>query len=293
MEKTTKQGIKTYYADECCVFRKTKEAYGGLSNMASGFPLVVNGVHILTSEALYQACRFPHLHDVQTKIIKERSPMSAKMVSKPFREQTREEWDSTRVKIMRWCLRVKLAQNFIEFGKLLESTFDKPIVEDSSKDDFWGAIRDKENPNILHGVNALGRLLMELRQFYHEKRYSYEVFVVEPLNLPNFNFLGHPIKKIDERENFITYLKRQFCLNESHYVPSVSLLENRAVNVENSPDSSIDNGKIKKEITAKGDKIAKHERVTKGEKVIKADNPKKVTRKNNKKETPANALLLF
>jgi ribA/ribD-fused uncharacterized protein len=206
--ETKKHEHKIYKANECCVFRKTKELYGGLSNMASGFPLKVNGVNILSSEALYQACRFPHLPDIQEKIIKEKSPMSAKMVGKPYRNNSREDWDDTRIKIMRWCLKVKLAQNFFEFGKLLESTFDKPIVEDSSKDDFWGAIRDKQDENILKGTNALGRLLMELRQFYNQKRYTYEMFVVEPLNIPNFKLLGQKIDIIDERETFISTIKK-------------------------------------------------------------------------------------
>lgn len=206
--ETRKHEHKIYNANECCVFRKTKELYGGLSNMASGFPLKVNGVHILTSEAIYQACRFPHLPDIQEKIIKEKSPMSAKMIGKPYRSNSRVDWDDTRIKIMRWCLRVKLAQNFFEFGKLLESTFDRPIVEDSSKDDFWGAIRDKQDESILKGTNALGRLLMELRQFYNEKRYSYEMFVVEPLNIPNFTLFGQKIDTIDERENFISTIKK-------------------------------------------------------------------------------------
>lgn len=213
MEKNKHQ-YKIYNATDSCIFRKTKELYGGLSNMASGFPLKVNGVHILTSEAIYQACRFPHLPDVQEKIIKEKSPMSAKMVGKPHRRNSRPDWDDTRIKIMRWCLRVKLAQNFIEFGKLLESTFDKPIVEDSSRDDFWGAIRDKQDHNILTGTNALGTLLMELRQFYNEKRYSYEMFVVEPLNIPDFKFLGQNIETIDERESFILKMKKSTRFNE-------------------------------------------------------------------------------
>lgn len=205
---TKKHEHKIYYANECCVFRKTKELYGGLSNMASGFPLKVNGVHILSSEAIYQACRFPHLPKIQGKIIKEKSPMSAKMVGKPYRSNSREDWDDTRIKIMRWCLKVKLAQNFFEFGKLLENTFDKPIVEDSSKDDFWGAIRDKQDNNMLKGTNALGRLLMELRQSYNEKRYTYEMFVVEPLNIPNFTLFGQKINTIDERETFISTIKK-------------------------------------------------------------------------------------
>jgi predicted NAD-dependent protein-ADP-ribosyltransferase YbiA (DUF1768 family) len=56
---------KIYNASECCVFRKTKEPFGGLSNMASGYPIKVNGVDIASSEALYQDCRYLHLQEVQ------------------------------------------------------------------------------------------------------------------------------------------------------------------------------------------------------------------------------------
>lgn len=196
---------RTYSADEACVFRKTKEAFGGLSNMASGFPLIVNGIRFFSSEALYQACRFPHLPDVQSKIISERSPMSAKMVGKPFRNDSRLDWEAVRIEIMTWCLRVKLAQNFISFGQLLESTHDKPIVEDSSKDPFWGAMRDKENPKQLTGVNALGRLLMKLRQDYNSPN-RFSLLYVEPLSIPNFHLYGRPICEVDEREKFLNYL---------------------------------------------------------------------------------------
>jgi len=233
---TKKHELKTYKEDECCVFRKTKELYGGLSNMASGYPLIVNGVQILSSEALYQACRFPHLPDIQKKIIKQRSPMSAKMVCEPFKSESRDDWDDARIKIMRWCLKVKLAQNFAEFGKLLESTFDKPIVEDSIKDDFWGAIRKKKYGNILTGTNALGRLLMELRQFYNEKRYSYEMFVVEPLNISDFKLFGKPIAIIDERENFISYIKKSTSLFEIKNLSNTVLEEKEnEMRVENLP----------------------------------------------------------
>lgn len=212
METTKENTFRTYIASEVVWFRKTKEAYGGLSNMASGFPLWVNDMPIFSSEALYQACRFPHLPEVQEKILAERSPMTAKMVGKPYRQETRKDWDNIRIMVMRWCLRVKLAQNFFTFGKLLESTFDKPIVEDSKKDTFWGAVRDKENPKILMGTNALGRLLMELRQFYNSKRFSPTLFYVTPLRLPNFSLLGNPIQPIDERENFVAMLMRQLDL---------------------------------------------------------------------------------
>ena len=106
---------RSYERQDSVVFCKTNEEFGGLSNMAPGFPLRVNGIDILTSEALYQACRFPHLPDVQRLIITQKSPMTAKMKSKPYRSQSRGDWDVVRVRIMRWCLRVKLAWNWTEF----------------------------------------------------------------------------------------------------------------------------------------------------------------------------------
>ena len=159
--KSPASQLRVYSRAEVIPFRSTKEKFGGLSNMAPGFPLLVNGITIRTSEALYQACRFPHMPEIQRMIIGEKSPMTAKMVSKPHREQSRSDWQSVRVKIMRWCLRLKLAQNWQTFGELLYSSGDLPIVEDSRKDDFWGAKAD-ENGNLV-GQNILGRLLMELR----------------------------------------------------------------------------------------------------------------------------------
>src|SRR5947207_340527 len=92
----------TYRRGDCVVFCKTKEAFGGLSNMAGGYPLHVNGLDILTSEALYQACRFPRRADVQKLILAERSPMGAKMRSKPYRaDHTRPDWEQVNADIMR------------------------------------------------------------------------------------------------------------------------------------------------------------------------------------------------
>lgn len=232
--ETKKYEPREYNASECCVFRKTKEPYGGLSNMASGFPLRVNGVKILTSEALYQACRFPHRPDIQKEILEKKSPMSAKIISKKYKKYTRSDWDNVRIKIMRWCLRVKLAQNFFKFGKLLESTFDKPIVEDSSRDDFWGAIRNKDDKNILKGINALGRLLMELREIYNKERYDYEMFVIQPLNIPDFKLLGEDIETIDERENTILYIKKMMRLEESENLKSSIQKEKQPNELESS-----------------------------------------------------------
>lgn len=183
---------RTYRRSECVVFRKTDGPFGGLSNMAPGYPLSVNDVLIHTSEALYQACRFPHLQNVQHLILTQNSPMTAKMRTKPYREQSRPDWDEARLPIMRWCLRVKLVQNWGKFRSLLMSTDERAIVEDSRRDDFWGAIATKEDPYILEGCNVLGRLLMELRERIRgmgDDGWD----EVSPLNIPDFMLYGQPI----------------------------------------------------------------------------------------------------
>lgn len=179
------------------VIHRTKDEFGGLSNMAGGYPLFVNGVRIATAEALYQACRFPHLSRVQQLIIGQVSPMTAKMQSKAYRTDTRDDWDLIRFKIMRWCLRVKLAQNFEEFGRLLMATGNLQIVEQSRKDDYWGAKLSDDGENLV-GENVLGRLLMELRDRL-KKQANEELKVVEPLPIDNFCLLGNPIETVVAR----------------------------------------------------------------------------------------------
>lgn len=143
-------------------FRKTNEEWGGFSNMAAGFPIVVNGIEWRTSEALYQALRFPDFPEVQEAIRAEKSPMAAKMKSKPFRkDSSRPDWDEVRIDLMYWSLRVKLVCNFEKFGELLLASGKGDIVENSSKDRFWGAV--PVNDDYLQGQNVLGVLLWKLR----------------------------------------------------------------------------------------------------------------------------------
>lgn len=190
-----KVGIRTYSRDECIVFHKTKESFGGLSNMSAGFPIVVNGRRISTSEALYQACRFPFNPRLQDVIISQASPMTAKMRSKPYRNETREDWLMVRVRIMRWCLQAKLIQNYSTFSKLLLGTGEKPIVEYSSKDNFWGAI--PQGDSNLVGANVLGRLLMDLRLQLQQKMCIADY--LPPPDIENFLLLGHSIQEIYPR----------------------------------------------------------------------------------------------
>ena len=199
LSMSTKQSsdgsLRTYFRNQAVVFFKTNDQYGGLSNMASGYPLQVNGLYIPTTEALYQSCRFPHFPKIQQEIIAQHSPMTAKMKSKTNRKYSRKDWEIVRNKIMRWCLRVKLAQNYEKFGKLLISTGDFPIVEQSRKDSYWGAKLTDETGQKLVGQNVLGRLLMELREKFKNDM-NKELKKVIPIDISNFLLLGRPIEII-------------------------------------------------------------------------------------------------
>lgn len=183
---------RTYSRKDSVVFLKTDEPFGGLSNMAGGYPIHVNGVRILTSEALYQICRFPHLPEVQKLIIGQVSPMTAKMRSKPYRKNSRPDWDQVRVRIMRWSLRMKLANNWDAFSALLLKTGERPIVEESRKDDFWGA-KVVDDGDALVGMNVLGRLLMELREQVKQQGRDVALDIAPP-NIPQFLLFGRPIE---------------------------------------------------------------------------------------------------
>lgn len=183
---------RTYSRKDSVVFLKTDAPFGGLSNMAGGYPIHVNGVRILTSEALYQVCRFPHLPDVQKLIIGQISPMTAKMRSKPYRKDSRPDWDQVRVRIMRWSLRMKLANNWNTFSALLLKSGDRPIVEESRKDAFWGA-KVVDDGDTLVGMNVLGRLLMELREQVKQQGRDAALDIAPP-DIPQFLLFGGRLK---------------------------------------------------------------------------------------------------
>jgi hypothetical protein len=130
--------------------------------------------------------------EIQRLILEEHSPMSAKMKSKPFRKDSRRDWDNVRVPIMRWCLRVKLLQNWDTFSAALLATGHLPIVEESRRDTFWGA---KPSGDALEGENRLGKLLTHLRDDLLAGRIS-KSDVVEPPRIEEFLLGGRPVEPI-------------------------------------------------------------------------------------------------
>jgi hypothetical protein len=147
--------------------------------------------------------------------------MTAKMKSKPYRDNSRVDWDIVRTKVMRWCLQVKLVQNWEKFSELLLETGDLPIVEDSRKDDFWGA--KPEDEEILTGANVLGRLLMQVREQIKTGEITSET-IVKPLPIQNFLLYGQEISSVSAN-------------SEYHLDNYMDLLDFNKVN--NQPDSEV------------------------------------------------------
>lgn len=183
---------RTYFKDEVVVFKSTKAKHGGLSNMAGGYSIRVNDIIIPSTEALYQACRYPLFPDVQHEIIEQNSPMTAKMISRKHLKYTRQDWEIVKYSIMYWALKVKLSQNFVKFSTILKETGTKPIVELSRKDKDWAAVEIGENQ--VKGKNALGRLLMQLREEYIFGSNSIEC--VHPVDIFGFLLYGSPIEMV-------------------------------------------------------------------------------------------------
>uniref|UniRef100_UPI0040488891 NADAR family protein n=1 Tax=Flavobacterium sp. TaxID=239 RepID=UPI0040488891 len=172
---------RNYNLKESIVFRKTTQPFGGLSNMASGYALYINEVIIPSSEHLYQAMRYPTNPEIQFEIISQDNAMKAKMISNKYKSKySRPDWEKIQIKVMRWALEIKLAQNWDKFSAVLKETQNKSIVEYATDNKIWGA--KPVNNNELVGVNALGRLLMELREKHITK--NNRLYCVNPPNIP-------------------------------------------------------------------------------------------------------------
>lgn len=188
------ENYRVYDINQSVVFWKTTEKWGELSNMASGFVLSVNDLLIPSSEALYQACRFPNNPEIQNSIIWQPNAMYAKREAQHYKRFTRNDWQQYRILIMKWCLRVKILQHWDLLSRILLETRELPIVEFSKNDTFWGACPMQENKLV--GENVLGRLLMEIRE---KIKLNPELYGFRAPNIPNFYLLNQPIQEIITR----------------------------------------------------------------------------------------------
>ena len=158
--------MRTYIKEQACGFRFTKAAWGAFSNFQPlAVPIMAGPGSFGTSEAAYQACKFPSHPDVQRRIAEAPTAREAAAIGRTPGLGIDPGWNAQRVDVMRWVLRLKREANAAEIDAVLASTGERSIVEVSTRDPWWGArpIADR-----YEGNNVLGRLWMELRQQLRE-----------------------------------------------------------------------------------------------------------------------------
>jgi len=156
-------------------FFEINKPYGSFSNYAL-YPVVWNGMELKSSEHGYQLSKFTdEWYREQIKTIKTPN-MSRELASQKIKGgyvwrtalntiiqesierkvEIREDWDKIKDSIMYDIVLAKFTQNE-KPRKLLLSTEEKEIVENSPYDSYWGCGRDKK------GQNKLGKILMRVR----------------------------------------------------------------------------------------------------------------------------------
>ena len=191
MDKPSMPKVKSYDVGRCAAFRRTSDPWGALSNMVSGFPIFAGGISLCASEVLYQACRYPHLPDLQQELLLSQTPFEAKLTSRSNARNSRPDWETVRVAVMTWCLRVKLAQHYEALTGILRATGNLEIVERTRDDIFWGAAPSGDQLTYV-GRNVLGRLWSLLRRDVKRKP-AVSMRRVEPPQVPRFLLLGREV----------------------------------------------------------------------------------------------------
>ena len=153
--------MRIYNRNEVCPFRFTREAWGEFSNFAPlAAPIAAGPWTFSTSEALYQAAKFAAAPEVQRRIARAPTAREATAIGRRTPDGLNPDWNVQRVNAMRWVLRMKREANAAWIDAALARSGDRPIVEVSTRDAWWGA---KPAGNTYRGENVLGRLWMELR----------------------------------------------------------------------------------------------------------------------------------
>jgi len=136
--------ILFYYPDHYCL------------NNLSAHEVRYQRVTYKTVEHAYQSQKF-HDKKIAKLIQLAKSPLGAKAIAHKNTKLMRADWETIKIKTMRDIARAKINQH-PEVLKVLLSTLNKEIVENSPDDYFWG-IGKKQT-----GRNQMGKILMELRK---------------------------------------------------------------------------------------------------------------------------------
>jgi ribA/ribD-fused uncharacterized protein len=135
-------------------FHRLTDEYGCFTNFAR-CPVLLDGAWWPTAEHYFQSRKFADPGYVE-RIRKANTPSLAARLGRTRDIPLRPDWAQVRVPVMRRAVRAKFVQHPRLAARLL-ATGNRPLVEDTRGDQFWGDGGDGT------GRNVNGQILMELR----------------------------------------------------------------------------------------------------------------------------------
>lgn len=144
---------------EAIYFYSTRTEYGCFSNF-SRHPIKLKGHTWPTSEHYFQAQKFAGT-EYEHIVRKAKGPKEAANIGRNRKNPIRRDWESIKESVMYDALRAKFTQNE-DCKRILLSTGDAKLIEDSPVDWYWGCGANGS------GKNRLGILLMRLRDELNE-----------------------------------------------------------------------------------------------------------------------------
>jgi len=135
-------------------FYKTKEPYGCFSNF-SPHAITLDDRIWVTTEHYFQAQKYIDTPRYDL-IANSESPRIAANLGRDRSIPLRPDWEQVKDGVMLKCVREKVKQH-PEIMRILMSTGDAEIIEDSPIDYYWGCGKDGT------GKNMLGKIFMIIR----------------------------------------------------------------------------------------------------------------------------------
>ena len=144
------------------LFYSTKEIpYGCFSNF-SAHPFSLENQRWRTSEHYFQAMKFyPHWEHI-IAIREMPSPMQAAKAGRSRARPLRPDWEDVKDNIMRRAVLAKFEAH-PKIARILLETGDEDLIENTTKDHYWGC------GSTGTGKNMLGIILMETRTILRER----------------------------------------------------------------------------------------------------------------------------
>ena len=136
-------------------FYSTKEAYGEFSNFKA-YPFELKGKTWRTVGHYFQAQKFAGTEH-EEELRETPSPMVVARKGRSRKRPLRNDWEKVKDQIMREAVYAKFEQH-AELEEMLLNTGDNEIVEQTTRDYYWGCGSEGT------GKNMLGIILMETRE---------------------------------------------------------------------------------------------------------------------------------